>query len=281
VGIVVLLPTALAGTVLALPGAARAVVRGRQARGRLAVLGSAPVPAADPPRPRSLPAGHDVRIRGLAAGWAGRTALRDVDLDLPAGARVAVTGASGSGKSTLAAVLLRLLDPSSGRVTLHGVPITELAGDDVRRRIGLLGDADHVFTASVRANLILAAPDADDERLLAALHRVRLDGWIEGLAEGLDTVVGPDSISGGERRRLAAARLVLAGPDVLVLDEPTEALDADTAEALVADLLDTSATVLLLTHRTEGLDRMDQVLRLEGGRLVRTVRGEPSVALSG
>jgi ATP-binding cassette subfamily C protein CydCD len=179
-----------------------------------------------------------------------------------------VTGASGSGKSTLAAVLLRLLDPSSGRVELGGVPLTELAGDDVRRRIGLLGEHDHVFTATLRANLLLAAPDADDDRLLAALRRVRLGGWVEGLVEGLDTVVGPDSVSGGERRRLAAARLVLLGPEVLVLDEPTEGLDAGTAEALMADLLDTTATVLLLTHRREGLDRMDRVMRLEDGRLV-------------
>ena len=197
--------------------------------------------------------------------------MRDVDLDLPEGARVAVTGASGSGKSTLAAVLLRLLDPAAGRVLLGGVPITELAGDDVRRRIGLLGEHDHVFTATLRANLLLAAPDADDDRLLAALRRVRLGGWVEGLVEGLDTVIGPDSVSGGERRRLAAARLVLAAPDVLVLDEPTEGLDAGTAEALMADLLDTSATVLLLTHRREGLDRMDEVLRLEDGRLVGAV----------
>nr|WP_246326198.1 ATP-binding cassette domain-containing protein [Actinomycetospora corticicola] len=336
VGIVVLLPTALAGTVLALPGAARALVRGRQARARTEVLASVPPPAADPaddscvppltsdvsrsPRsverlgvpdvsrvppltsevsrsPRSTgddgrgddgrgvggrsvaldaseepsTQGHAtpaaVTVHGLTAGWGARQALRDVDLDLPPGARVGVTGVSGSGKSTLAAVLLKFLDPASGRVTIDGVDVRDLPGDEVRRRIGLLGDHDHVFTTSVRRNLLLAAPDADDERLHAALRRVHLDGWVATLGDGLDTVIGPGSISGGERRRLAAARLVLAGPGVWLLDEPTEGLDVATAQALMADLLAGDHTVLLLTHRPEGLDRMDTVLELVDGEL--------------
>ena len=267
VGIVVLLPTALAGTVLALPSAARALVRGAQARARTDALALVPPPAIEPTVPRPLPDDASVRVRGLVAGWGGAAALDGVDLDLPAGSRVAVTGVSGSGKSTLAAVLLRLLDASSGTVELGGVPLGELAGDEVRRRVGLLGDHDHVFATTLRANLLMAAPDADDERLLAALHRVRLGGWVDGLAEGLDTVVGPGSVSGGERRRIAAARLVLADPAVWILDEPTEGLDVETAEALMADLLDSPASVLLLTHRTEGLDRMDAVVELVDGRV--------------
>ncbi|MDL5157039.1 thiol reductant ABC exporter subunit CydC [Actinomycetospora termitidis] len=279
VGIVVLLPTALAGTVLALPAAARALVRGRQARARLDALAAVPPPATEPGRASPTDDGallptdacrapSSIRVRGLVAGWTpGSPALRDVDLDLPPGARVAVTGASGSGKSTLAAVLLKLLDPMSGSVALDGTDVRDLPGDEVRRRVGLLGDHDHVFTASVRANLLLAAPEADDERLLAALRRVHLDGWVGSLGEGLDTVIGPGSVSGGERRRLAAARLVVADPAVWILDEPTEGLDVPTAEALMADLLAAPRTVLLLTHRPEGLDRMDTVLDLADGRL--------------
>ncbi|WP_433799568.1 thiol reductant ABC exporter subunit CydC [Actinomycetospora sp. CA-084318] len=294
VGIVVLLPTALAGTVLALPAAARALVRGRQARARIDALAAVPPPASEPDvstgalltsEVRTAPLTHgrpddgallplgarrtpsSIRIRDLAAGWGAQQALRGVDLDLPPGARVAVRGASGSGKSTLAAVLLAFLDPSSGTVTIDGADVRDLPGDEVRRRIGLLGDHDHVFTASVRANLRLAAPDADDDRLHAALRRVHLEGWVDSLGEGLDTVIGPGSISGGERRRLAAARLVLADQGVWILDEPTEGLDVATAQALMADLLAGDRTVLLLAHRPEGLDRMDTVLDLVDGRL--------------
>ncbi|MEJ2868706.1 thiol reductant ABC exporter subunit CydC [Actinomycetospora sp. OC33-EN08] len=315
VGIVVLLPTALAATVLALPGAARALVRGAQARARLDALAAVRPPATEPqpgvagvsggtrlpssvsrsPRseraaataggsrvppltpdvsrvpPLTSGAGPHVRVRDLTAGWdPAAPALRGVDLDLPPRARVAVTGASGSGKSTLAAVLLKFLDPTSGSATVDGVDLRDLPGDDVRRRVGLLGDHDHVFTASLRANLLLAAPSAGDDALRAALERVHLDGWVGSLAEGLDTVIGPASISGGERRRLAAARLVLADPAVWILDEPTEGLDHDTAQALMADLLAGPHTVLLLSHRTEGLDRMDTVLELADGRLHRT-----------
>ncbi|GAA4963694.1 hypothetical protein GCM10023225_03680 [Kineococcus glutinatus] len=186
---------------------------------------------------------------------------------------MAVVGASGSGKSTLAAVLVRLLDARAGEVLLGGADVRGLRGDDVRRRVAVVGDeAGHVFATTLRENLRLARPGATDGELRAVLERVRLGSWLARLPGGLDAPLGTGggTVSGGERRRLLLARALLADPAVLVLDEPTEGLDEPTAQALVADLLDAAAgrAVLLLTHRQEGLDRVERVLRLAGGRLV-------------
>ncbi|MFC5141560.1 ATP-binding cassette domain-containing protein, partial [Actinomycetospora rhizophila] len=266
---VVLAPLALGETVLALPAADAALVRRRRARARLHALGAPTPPAREPAHPAhpATPAGRDLHLHDVTAGWGAEPALRGLDLDLPAGHRLGITGASGSGKSTLAAVLLRLLDPRSGTVTLGGVDAATVPGDVWRRAVALVGEHDHVFATTLRENLRFAAPGADDARLLAVLERVRLGAWFAGLPDGLDTWLGAGSVSGGERRRLAAARALLVDPAVLVLDEPTEGLDPATAEALVADLLDASAgrTVVLLAHRGEGMDLVDEVRHLAGG----------------
>jgi ATP-binding cassette subfamily C protein CydCD len=210
--------------------------------------------------------GVHVTVRGLAAGWDPRQppALAGLDLDLPAGSRTAIRGRSGSGKSTLAAVLARLLAPRAGVVRLDGRDLSALPEAEVRRRVALVGDdTGHVFASTVRENLRLAAPGATDADLTAVLCRVGLGSWLDRLPDGLDTWLGTggSTVSGGERRRLATARALLAGPALLILDEPTEGLDPDGAEALMADLLGAAGgrTVLVLAHRTEGLDRVDAV----------------------
>ncbi len=199
--------------------------------------------------------------------------LDGVTLHLPPGRHVAIVGESGCGKSTLAALLLRFLPAESGEVLLAGADVARLSSDDVRRVVGLVADDAHIFASSLRANLALARPDASDDELLAALRDAQLGDWYDGLPDGLDTWLGPAGalVSGGEGRRLALARSLLADQPVLVLDEPTEGLDAATAETVVRDLLDatTSRTVLLLTHRTEGLDLVDEVYELRDGRLDR------------
>jgi ATP-binding cassette subfamily C protein CydCD len=250
-----------------------------QAQAQAPAPAPAPAPTLAPtptPAPAPAAATTGLEIRGLVAGWDmdQPPALSDLDLDLPAGERVAVLGASGSGKSTLAAVLVRLLDHRAGTVRVGGVDLCSVPAAEVHHRVCLVGDeVDHIFASTVRENLRLAGPAATDGDLRTALRRVRLAGWLNALPDGLDTWLGAagTTVSGGERRRFAAARALLADPDLLILDEPTEGLDEATASALMADLLAATAgrSVLLLTHRRDGLDHVDATYHLSGGRLRR------------
>ncbi|GAA4602560.1 ATP-binding cassette subfamily C protein CydCD [Actinoplanes octamycinicus] len=203
----------------------------------------------------------EVRVSGLVAGWdpEAEPALDGVDLELAAGARIAVTGRSGAGKSTLGAVLGGLLAPRAGDVRVGGRVV--LVGDDT----------GHVFASTVRENLRLAMPAATDPQLVAALRRVGLGPWLAGLADGLDTWLGTggSTMSGGQRRRFATARALLADPALLILDEPTEGIDEAGAHALMTDLLGAASgrTVLVFAHRTEGLDLVDEIYELSSAKL--------------
>jgi ABC-type multidrug transport system fused ATPase/permease subunit len=161
-------------------------------------------------------------------------------------------------------LLLRFLDPVEGRVTLNDVDLRELRQEDIRRIFALAGQDAHVFDSTIRENLRLARPDASDDELYKALRRARLDDWVASLPDGLDTLVGEEGmqLSGGQRQRLVIARALLSDAPVLVLDEPTAHLEGPTAEALVEDVLDAAddRSVLLITHRPEGLDLVDSVV---------------------
>ncbi|MFC9325837.1 thiol reductant ABC exporter subunit CydD [Kitasatospora sp. NPDC057015] len=281
--VVVLLPLAAFEGVAGMPLAVQARGRSRAARARLADVLDSPVPVTEPAAPAGLPAEPlPIAVRALSARHRGqeRDAVGGVTLTLAPGRRIAVVGPSGSGKSTLALALLRFLDRTGGTVTLadgrpQAVDSAELAGDDVRRVIGLCAQDAHVFDSSLRENLRLARPDATEEELRAALRAARLLDWVETLPAGLDTMVGEHGgrLSGGQRQRLALARALLADFPVLVLDEPAEHLDLPTADALTADLLAATAgrTTLLITHRLAGLaapGAVDEILVLDRGRVV-------------
>ncbi|MFF8572891.1 thiol reductant ABC exporter subunit CydD [Streptomyces sp. NPDC015408] len=273
--VVVLTPLAAFEAVLGLPLAVQYRQRVRRSAERVYEVLDAPEPVREPETPRQAPSSpFPVVLRGLAARHAGqdRDALAGLDLTLAEGRRVAVVGPSGSGKTTLAQTLLRFLDADAGSYTLAGVDAYALAGDDVRRLVGLCAQDAHLFDSSVRENLLLARKDATEGELRDALARARLLEWADSLPDGLDTLVGAHGarLSGGQRQRLALARALLADFPVLVLDEPAEHLDLPTADALTADLLAATEgrTTLLITHRLAGLRAVDEVLVLDRGRVV-------------
>ncbi|MEV8364064.1 thiol reductant ABC exporter subunit CydD [Streptomyces niveus] len=272
--VVVLTPLAAFEAVAGLPLAVQYRQRAARSAERVCEVLDAPVPVREPAHPAAAPASpFPLEVRGLSARYAGqeRDALTGVDLTLTAGKRVAVVGPSGAGKTTLAQVLLRFLDAREGGVRLGGTDAAALDGDTVRRFVGLCAQDAHLFDSSVRENLALARRDATDDDLRDALRRARLLDWVDGLPAGLDTLVGEHGarLSGGQRQRLALARALLADFPVLVLDEPAEHLDLPTADALTADLLAVTEgrTTLLITHRLQGLDAVDEVIVLDGGRV--------------
>ena len=223
----------------------------------------------DPTDPVDLDAGPlPVVLEAVRARYAADEppALDGLTLRLDPGQRVAVVGPSGAGKSTIVSLMLRFLDPETGRVTIGGRDVRELRQADVRRAVAVAGQESHLFSTSIRENLRLARPDADDAEIEDALRRARIWDWVASLPDGLDTLVGEQGreLSGGQRGRLVVARALLAGAPVLVLDEPTAHLDTETATSLIDDVLDNAgaSSVLLITHRRERLERMDEVVEL-------------------
>jgi thiol reductant ABC exporter CydC subunit len=264
-----LLSLASFDVVVPLPAAARELSRTLAAGGRVLELTDREPAIVDranavPAPPKYAP----IELDRVTVRYAGEEApaLRRVSMRLEPGERVALVGPAGSGKTTVAKLLLRFLDPVAGRVTVAGRDVREFRQADVRRMFAVAGQDAHVFHATIRANLALARPDAAETDLWRALDRARLGDWVASLPQGLDTLVGEEGaeLSGGQRQRLTLARALLADAPVLLLDEPTAHLDAETAERLVSDVFDATSgkTVLLVTHRSEGLELADRVIRL-------------------
>jgi ABC-type transport system involved in cytochrome bd biosynthesis fused ATPase/permease subunit len=215
------------------------------------------------PPPQPAVALEDVTARYPASD---RPALESFSLRLDPGKRVALVGPSGAGKTTVLNLFLRFLDPSRGRVTIADRDLREYRQADARRTFALAGQEAHVFDSTIRENLLLAQPGATEEELERALDRARLGEWVASLPDRLDTMVGEDgeALSGGQRQRLVLARALLVDAPVLLLDEPTAHLDPGTAEELMSDLLAAAGdrSVLLVTHRPEGLELVDEVVSL-------------------
>ncbi len=268
--LLVLTPIALGDAFSTLPDVARALARSQASAVRLAaLLDQEPAVSGTGVQPLATAAGSapDIAVSGLTASWSGTTTdVGPLDLQIPAGTRLAITGPNGSGKSTLLGVLARTLDPTGGRYRLGEQDAVEVELAQARQTFAVLDDEPHLFASTLRANLTLARPGSDDPALIEALDRAGLTPWFTELERGLDTVIGAGGrgVSGGERARLGLARALLSKRPVLLLDEPVAHLDHATADAVMGDLTRsaTGQSVIMVSHRRDGLAGFDRVIDL-------------------
>jgi ATP-binding cassette subfamily C protein CydC len=241
---------------------------------RVLAAADAPVPVPDPAAPKPIPAGFALRFEAVHYRWRPDLppVFRGLTMEVPQGTRVALLGPSGAGKSTLAALALKVAAPTQGRILLGGVDIADLTASELRARIGWLSQATHLFDDTIRANLLLAQPHADDAALWAALDGAQIGDVVRALPDGLETWVGEGGarFSGGQGRRLVLARTLLSPAPILILDEPCSGLDATTERAFLATLNDVAPgrTIIMIAHRLVGIERLDRIWRLSNGQAV-------------
>lgn len=248
-----------------------------------------PVEISEPHSPVALPragAAGEVRFEGVGFAYDDdRPVLSDVDLVVPPGSTLALVGETGSGKSTLASLVPRLHDPTSGRVTIDGVDVRDVASLDLADLVGVVSQETYLMHASVRDNLRHARPDATDAEIEVACRQARIHDVVAALPDGYDTLVGSRGhrFSGGEKQRLAIARTLLRDPAVLVLDEATSALDNETERALLETLTEVARTrtTITIAHRLSTVRDADQIAVLHRGRVVELGTHEELLLLGG
>ena len=272
----------LLAPVQALMGLTASLATARVALARIFELfDTAPeVTEAEKPWPLPLVA-REIRLEGVTMHHGREPVLQNASLAIPAGSLTAIIGPSGAGKSTLADLLVRLLDPVAGRVTIDGADLRDLSLADLRERVLLVDQSPFLFNATIAQNIAFARPDASPEQIASAASAAGLDALIARLPEGLETRTGERglALSAGERHRIAIARALLRQPDVLILDEPTAALDEETERVVALGLRRALplATLIVITHKPALADMADHVIRLEKGR----TRIEPQVSAHG
>jgi len=235
-------------------------------------------------RPRLAPHRRDLRFEGLHYRYPGQVdeALRGVDLVVPFGSRIAIVGGNGSGKSTLVNTLPRLLTPTEGRVFIDGQDLAEVSVRSLRRQIAMVTQQSVLFAGTVRDNIAYGRPEASPKEIEAAARLARADVFIRTLPEGYDHPLGEGGagLSGGQRQRLCIARAVLRNPAILILDEATSQVDAES-EVLIAEALRSIAqgrTTLVIAHRLSTVADADMIVVMDRGRIVATGRHDDLLA---
>ncbi len=273
--------------VLPLPLAAQHLESSLEAARRLFAIVDARPAMQDPPDPAPPPLDFSLSARGLGFRYAPDEplVLEDVSFALPQGGRLAIVGPSGAGKSTLVNLLLRFWDYQEGQILLGGHELRRYRPEDVHRLISVVSQQTHWFNGTIRENLLLARPEASEEEMVQATRQAQIHDFIQSLPHGYDTRIGEQGmrLSAGQRQRLAIARALLKDAPILILDEATANLDAVTEREVLQALfpLMEGRTTLMITHRLVGLERMDEVMVLQGGRVVERGRHDELLRMNG
>jgi ATP-binding cassette subfamily B protein len=230
-------------------------------------------------------AAGQVRFEGVGFAHGARPTVVDLDLDVPAGSRVALVGRTGAGKSTAVALLYRMHDPSTGRILIDGTDIRDVTLESLRRNIGVVFQQNTLFQRSIAENLRIGRPEASHTELVEAAKAAQAHEFIVAKPEGYATVLGERGamISGGERQRLAIARALLKDPPIIIFDEATSNVDSET-EAKIHDALERlikGRTTLIIAHRLSTLRSVDRLIVLDHGRIVETGRHDELLARGG
>lgn len=239
---------------------------------RLNALAALAPPVAEPAKPRDIPEDGAIAFEEVSFAYPGLPpVLSGFSLTIAPGERIAIAGPSGSGKSTLLRLLLRLAEPQDGAIGIGGIGLEQFSSADIHAHMALLSQDSPVFIDTIRNNLLIGRPDASDADLWAALAEAQLDAHIAALPKGLDSIVGEAgrTLSAGQARRLCLARALVSRAPVLLLDEPSDALDRDTELAFFGVLAAAAAerTIIMVTHAAVPEGVVDRVLTLRNGRL--------------